>query len=288
MTRWAAQAARGELVNLTDDMSELTLEIVLGSIFGKDLVTLTQQPGGNPFAIVTKETARDLKFAYQFRSLAKLVAGLMARRRAEPAEHFDYLSMLMNARDKESGDPMTERALIDEVMTLVVAGHETTASGLNWAWYLLAKHPDVDARMHAEIEATPELVAPGLGQMEQLSVHSECRQRSAAPVPARVAPVPAQHRSGRTLRVRDSGGHRCAAQAPTCCTGIRSTGRSRTLFGRNASTPSTKVSDRALRIFPLPPVPATASGNPWPFTRCSCTCTRSPDTTGLPWPRMSH
>jgi cytochrome P450 len=166
--KWAAQAARGELVNLTDDMSELTLEIVLGSIFGKDLVTLTQQPGGNPFTVVTKETARDLKFAYQFRSLGKLVAALMAKRRAEPAEHFDYLSMLMNARDKESGDPMTERALIDEVMTLVVAGHETTASGLNWAWYLLARHPEVDARMHAEIEAAPEMTAPGLGQMEEL------------------------------------------------------------------------------------------------------------------------
>jgi cytochrome P450 len=166
--KWAAQAARGERVNLTDDMSELTLEIVLGSIFGKDLANLTQQPGGNPFLVVTRETARDLKFAYQFRSLAKLVSALMAKRRAEPAEHFDYLSMLMNARDKESGDAMTERALIDEVMTLVVAGHETTASGLNWAWYLLARHPEADARMHAEIEATPELAAPALSQMEQL------------------------------------------------------------------------------------------------------------------------
>src|SRR5580704_6705855 len=166
--KWAAQAARGEPVNLTDDMSELTLEIVLGSIFGKDLLTLTQQPGGNPFAVVTKETARDLKFAYQFRLLGKQVAALMAKRRAAPEEHFDYLRMLMNARDKESGDAMTERALIDEVMTLVVAGHETTASGLNWAWYLLARHPDVDARMHAEIAATPELTAPGLGAMESL------------------------------------------------------------------------------------------------------------------------
>ena len=169
LDKWAAQAARGELVNLTDDMSELTLQIVLGSIFGTDLATLTQQPGGNPFEVVTKEPARDLKFAYRFRSLAKVISAIMARRRAEPAEHFDYLSMLMNARDKETGDPMSERALIDEVMTLVVAGHETTASGLNWAWYLLARHPQADARMHAEIEATPELSAPGLSQMEHLS-----------------------------------------------------------------------------------------------------------------------
>jgi enediyne biosynthesis protein E7 len=166
--KWAAQAARGELVNLTDDMSELTLEIVLGSIFGTDMATLTRQPGGNPFEVVTRETARDLKFAYRFRSLAKLVSALMARRRAEPAEHFDYLSMLMNARDRETGDPMPERALIDEVMTLVVAGHETTASALNWVWFLLARHPEADARMHAEIAAAPEQTAPDLESMERL------------------------------------------------------------------------------------------------------------------------
>ncbi len=47
---------------------------------------------------------------------------------------------------------MSERELIDEVMTLVVAGHETTASALNWTWYLLALHPQVEARLHAEID----------------------------------------------------------------------------------------------------------------------------------------
>ena len=49
----------------------------------------------------------------------------------------------MSARDKDIGAPMRERELIDEVMTLVVAGHETTASGLNWTWYLLSQHPQV-------------------------------------------------------------------------------------------------------------------------------------------------
>ena len=83
--------------------------------------------------------------------------------------------MLMNARDKETGDPMSERALIDEVMTLVVAGHETTASGLNWAWYLLARHPEADARMHAEIEATPELPPRAWGRWSA-AIHPECHQ----------------------------------------------------------------------------------------------------------------
>jgi enediyne biosynthesis protein E7 len=168
LASWDALAGRGEPVNLTDEMSDLTLEIVLLAIFGRDLDRLTTQLGGNPFEVVTREQSRDLQFAYKFRSLTKLVAQLIARRRAEPEEHFDYVAMLMAARDKETGEPMGERELIDEVMTLIVAGHETTASGLNWTWYLLSQHPEVEARLHAELDAAPQMTAPGLAQMEAL------------------------------------------------------------------------------------------------------------------------
>jgi cytochrome P450 len=171
--RWEQLAARGEPVNLTDEMSELTLEIVLRSIFGRDLDRLSEQLGGNPFEVLTKEQSRDLQFAYKFRSLSKLVAQLLARRRAEPEEHFDYVAMLMAARDKDSGAPMAERQLIDEIMTLIVAGHETTASGLNWTWYLLSQHPQAEARLHAELDAAPEMPAPGLAQMEALAYTSQ-------------------------------------------------------------------------------------------------------------------
>ncbi len=171
--RWEELARRGELVNLTDEMSELTLDIVLRSIFGRDLDRLTQQLGGNPFEVVTREQSRDLQFAFKFRSLSKLVAQLIERRRAEPEEHFDYVAMLMAARDKESGAPMGERELIDEIMTLIVAGHETTASGLNWTWYLLAQHPEAEARLHAELDAAPELAAPSLTEMEALAWTSQ-------------------------------------------------------------------------------------------------------------------
>jgi len=169
IAKWEAQAARGELVNITDDMSELTLEIVLLSIFGTDLERLALDFGSNPFDIVTKETARDLKFAYQFRQLAKLVGALVRRRRIEKSEHFDFLQMLMDARDKETGAPMSERELIDEAMTLIVAGHETTASGLNWTWYLLSQNPAAEKLLHAEIDAAAETSGPSLADMEQLA-----------------------------------------------------------------------------------------------------------------------
>ena len=174
LERCAGFAARGQPLNLTDEMSELTLGIVLRSIFGGDLDRLTQQLGGNPFEVVTREPARDLQFAFRFRSLTKLVAQLIARRRSEPTEeHLDYVAMLMSARDKDSGAPMGERELIDEIMTLIVAGHETTASGLNWTWYLLSQHPQAAARLHAEVDAAPELPAPGLAQVESLAWTSQ-------------------------------------------------------------------------------------------------------------------
>lgn len=175
IAKWEAQATRGEPVNVTEDMSELTLEIVLRSIFGTDFDRLAQQPGGNPFDVVTKEPARNLQFAYKFRSLGKLVAQIARRRRAAGEEHFDFIAMLMNSRDKETGDAMAERELIDEVMTLVVAGHETTASGLNWTWYLLSQHPEIDAKLHREVSSPPPPAgegregARGLAEMESLT-----------------------------------------------------------------------------------------------------------------------
>jgi enediyne biosynthesis protein E7 len=152
--RWGDKAARGEAVNISDDASELTLEIVLRSIFGSDLARLETQFGANPFEVVAKEQNRDLKFAFRFRSLTKLVAELINRRRQTAEEHFDFLSMLMATRDRESGAAMSDKELIDEVLTLIVAGHETTAAALTWTWYLISQHPDAAERLQAEADRT--------------------------------------------------------------------------------------------------------------------------------------
>ena len=170
IARWEALAARGEPVNVTEEMSDLTLEIVMRSLIGRDLERVTQELGANPFEVVAKDSARNLQFVYKFRSLTSLVQKLIARRRAQPdEEHFDYLAMLLSARDKETGRPMSDAELIDEILTLIVAGHETTASGLNWTWYLLSQHPEAEARLHAELDAAPELPAPSLVQVEALA-----------------------------------------------------------------------------------------------------------------------
>lgn len=157
------QAARSGIVNITEAMSELTLEIVLRAIFGTDFDEMSEA-----FYVVARDQARNLEFVYKFRALAKLVGKLVGRRRAAGEEHFDYVAMMMNARDKDTGSGMSEPALIDEALTLVVAGHETTASVLNWTWYLLSQHPDVEAKLHAEITNRSLPRAASLPQSETL------------------------------------------------------------------------------------------------------------------------
>ncbi|MDR2215988.1 MAG: cytochrome P450 [Nevskiaceae bacterium] len=176
LERWESACDRGEPVNVTNDMSTMTLEVILRAIFGDDVDAMTAG-GSNPFAVLTDESARDLRFAYEVRKLTTLLGKVIAARRAASStsatpptddENPNYLSMLLSARDKDSGEMMTDREILDEVMTLIIAGHETTANALNWTWYLLGEHPQVEARLHAEIDAMPEELVASLQSMETL------------------------------------------------------------------------------------------------------------------------
>jgi cytochrome P450 len=75
-----------------------------------------------------------------------------ARRRSGEGEH-DLLTMLMEARDEDTGEPMSDLQLRNEVVTLILAGYETTANSLSWTWYLLSRHPEVNANVRAELAA---------------------------------------------------------------------------------------------------------------------------------------
>src|ERR1700691_1171231 len=203
IARWAEKAARAEPVNLSDDASELTLEIVLRSIFGTDLARLESQLGANPFEVVAKEQNRDLKFAFRFRSLTKLVAELINRRRREPEEHFDFLSMLMATRDRETGEAMSDKEMIDEVLTLIVAGHETTAAALTWTWYLISQHPDTAARLQTEADACSDGTL-GLDAAESLQFTHQVLQEALRLYP------PGWLITRRTLEADELGGYSIA------------------------------------------------------------------------------
>jgi len=165
------------MLNITRETSECALEVVLRATLGADLDRLLAELGANPFAMLTEEAARDLRFAFRFRQLGKHIESVIARREAAvvakmpPAEDnagdADWLAMMMAARDRTDGSAMSHRELIDEVMSIIVAGHETTAAVLNSVWYLLSQHPEVEAKLHAEVDAM-ELADLRLATIESL------------------------------------------------------------------------------------------------------------------------
>ena len=175
--RWAGHAARCEPINLTRDLSEVTLGIVLRALFGSDLDRLIASEGSSPFDLLTRETRRDLPFAAKFRALTRHVVAMIDARRKERRIEMDLLSMLMEARDRDSGEAMPDRAILDEIMTLIVAGHETTASTLNWTWYLLSQHADVESRLHESIADAIPLPAPAQAAGDEPPQARSCVER---------------------------------------------------------------------------------------------------------------
>ncbi len=161
--RWASSCARdsaadpagaaGVQIDLTTTMSEYALAVILKAIFGlDDYRKLTQTADGNPFAFLTDDTTRDLQVAVRFRQLRKVMLEVVQQRRAlgeQAGEGADFLSRLVVATDKQ-GEHMSDAQVLDELMTLIIAGHETSAGTLNWCWYLLSQHPEVEARVLEE------------------------------------------------------------------------------------------------------------------------------------------
>ncbi len=166
--RWN-QLPAGSVVEIEKAMMDLTLEIISRSMFAADsdgikeiirtgsaryqdamMVGLLEfVPGLGPIWSAYKgmrgrAIMRDFNRA--------MFALIEARRQPDASRTPDLLDRLMSARDEDSGAAMSAREIRDQVLTIFVAGHETTALALMWTWYLLAMHPEHEARMHEEID----------------------------------------------------------------------------------------------------------------------------------------
>lgn len=149
LEKWQVAARKGEPVNVTRDVSAMAMEVVLRFIFGEDYKQV-----GEHFGLLSEEKTRNIEFARSFRALAKVILEAMARRRKEKVSSRDALGMFMEARDPQNQETMQDDQIVDEVLTLIVAGHETTASTLNWAWYLLSQHAPVQEKLWGELSGT--------------------------------------------------------------------------------------------------------------------------------------
>jgi len=165
--KWEQAARENQTVNVTNDVSAMVLETVLRSIFGSDYTKARE-----PFSVLSSVSARNLEFAQSFRALRSLVGRIIADRQKQKTSHRDILGMLIAARDHASGEAMPDRQVISETLTLVVAGYETTASALNWTWYLLSQNAEAEERLSAELSGVEETSY----RMNNLATFSYTRQ----------------------------------------------------------------------------------------------------------------
>jgi cytochrome P450 len=173
----------GEVRDVHEDMMRLTLRVVGKTLFDTDveseapevgaalssaLAELNNQMTGPEFLLpmrVPTPSRRRLREAV--RRIDPVIYRLIAERRADPTERGDLLSVLLHAQD-EDGSRMTDQQLHDEAMTIVLAGHETTALALSWAWYLLSEHPETRERLATELDQVLEDRAPTLSDVPKL------------------------------------------------------------------------------------------------------------------------
>jgi len=172
----------GETRDLAAEMMRLTLAIAAKTLFNVDIEAEAGRIGRAldvamaAFVARTRSllplpdslpTPTNLRFRRALADLDAVVYGIIAQRRASAEDPGDLLSMLMQARDEE-GRGMTDRQLRDETLTLLLAGHETTAVALTWTWYLLAQHPEVLRRLRAELEEVLGDRDPGAEDLPRL------------------------------------------------------------------------------------------------------------------------
>jgi cytochrome P450 len=147
---WSAVAETGGTLNITQETSDFALELILRSMFGQDYERHLLTSGTNPFAFLSQDSKRDLRVVLKVRELRELLLHIVEARRASAGgEAFDFLSIYLAARDKD-GNAFTDAELLDELITLIVAGYETSAGTLNWAWYLLAGNSGCHDRLVAD------------------------------------------------------------------------------------------------------------------------------------------
>ena len=164
LDRWEGVAARGETIDLVAEMMDLTQRIIVRTMFSTDLGPaaevvkrtwpIVNQHIGDAFWATKLELLLPLPANRRFRralqELDAVVYGIIDDRRRSGVDQSDLLSMLLSARDEETGERMTDRHLRDEVITMLLAGHETTSLALSWTYFLLSEQPEVDHRIGEE------------------------------------------------------------------------------------------------------------------------------------------
>jgi cytochrome P450 len=181
--RWKRAEHKSRPVDVSVEMHHLTLQIVGMALFGRDMGGEVDQVGDAltrsqrrmteqfymPFVPWWVPTPGHLDFHDGIRKLDEVVYKVIVERREHKGEHHDLLDMLLTARDADTGQGMDDKQVRDEVLTLMLAGHETTANALTWTWYLLSKNPGAARKMREELDRVLGGRLPTVGDLPNLT-----------------------------------------------------------------------------------------------------------------------
>jgi cytochrome P450 len=183
LDRWEDLADRNQPLDVAAEMLRLALCIAGKALFSIDLSDETRTIGqavttvnklltaylSTPFPPLNVPTPRNRRLQVAYRTLDQVVHGIITQRRQQITDPGDLLSMLLAARDEETGQGMDDQQVRDEVITLLLAGHETVSTALTWTWYLLSHYPDVERRLHTELETVLGGQRPAVDHLAKLS-----------------------------------------------------------------------------------------------------------------------
>ena len=180
--RWLCASAP-DVVDVTAEMMRLTLRIVGEALLSTDVsheadrvgqaLNITLRRANDAIGRIVPlpgwwPTPASRRLRAAMRTLDDLILEIIAGRRTGDSDPDDLLSMLMQARDEETGEGMSDAQLRDEVMTIFLAGQETTAIALGWTWYLLSQHETVRQRLHTEIDTVLNGRTPAVTDLPRL------------------------------------------------------------------------------------------------------------------------
>ena len=181
-SQWDAIAAAGRPVDIAEEMMRLTRTVVLRALLGGDLgpysstiddawKVINEYIGESFWSLGLTDrlpSAKRRRFHAARAILRGAVDHVINERRRHASESADLLSMLLAARDEETGETMTDEQLRTEVTTFLLAGQETTSLALTWTWYLLSQHPQARQRLEAELDEVLEGRQPEYGDLPRL------------------------------------------------------------------------------------------------------------------------
>lgn len=181
LQEWVAKAGHDQPLDLDDEMMRLTLTIIIKSMFSAEIDNKIESLS-HAFNVASKfmlwrsqqfwklplsvPLPRHVEYNRALKVLNETIYPLIEDGRNHPKD--DLLGMMLEMRDAETGEGLSDQQARDEVVTIFFAGHETTAATLAWAFYLLSQHPGVEARLRAEVESVLRGRRPSFADLPSL------------------------------------------------------------------------------------------------------------------------